>query len=156
MFNAFLIYQPSTTTTTKREKIIRLHHENKLLKSKQNEFNEERLLLVQNMYEDEKQRNQDLQSKLNETSKAKIEIECQLNDLINKENEIKTISAAAAGAAGSGDSPRDELINDLKLKLTRAQSQLEEESKRSELSAKKLEEKIEQLSRKRLFFPFLF
>jgi hypothetical protein len=105
-------------------------------------------LLIQNQFDDEKQRNIDLQSKLNETSKQKIEIECQLNDMRKKESE----NIKSSTSSGRSNSPivstdsRDEIINDLKLKLSRNQTQLEDECKRNELSLKKLEEKIEQLS----------
>lgn len=44
------------------------------------------------------------------------------------------------------DSSRDELINDLKTKLSRAQAQLDDESKRNETALKSLEEKLELLA----------
>lgn len=122
-----------------KEKLIRLCHENKILKSKQTEYNEERFILVQSQYEDEKQRSADLQTRLNETSKQKIEIECQLNDLRKKEAEESSRSQLVA------DSSRDELINDLRAKLNRAQTQLDDERKRNEAANKSLEERIELL-----------
>ena len=57
-------------------------------------MNEERVILLQNQYDDEKQRNHDLQIKLNETSKMKIEFEFQLNDLKHKNSKTNTNESA--------------------------------------------------------------
>jgi hypothetical protein len=62
-----------------REKVSRLYLENKQLKSKQNMESDERLILVQNLLDDEKQRNIDLLNKLNESNRQKVELEYQLN-----------------------------------------------------------------------------
>lgn len=77
-----------------REKIARISYENKVLKSKQNEMADEKLMLLQSMYEDEKQRSSDLQAKLNEASRQKIELEYQMGNssfsLTNSPNESST------------------------------------------------------------------
>lgn len=101
-------------------------------------------MLIQSQLEDERQRSGDLQARLNETSKQKIEIECQLNDLRKKEAE-QTSSAAESRAQQAADSSRDKLIDELKAKLSRAQAQLDEETKRNETAIKSLEEKMEAL-----------
>lgn len=121
-------------------------HENKVLKSKQTEYNEERYFLIQSQLEDEKQRSGDLQTRLNETSKQKIEIECQLNDLRKTSKDLLEAEQHSRNATNPAvDSSRDELINDLKTKLSRAQAQLDDESKRNETALKSLEEKLELL-----------
>lgn len=118
-----------------------------MLKSKQTEYNEERYILIQSQLEDEKQRSGDLQTRLNETSKQKIEIECQLNDLRKTSKDLLEAEQHSRNAANPAiDSSRDELINDLKTKLSRAQAQLDDESKRNETALKSLEEKLELLA----------
>nr|BAK00177.1 predicted protein [Hordeum vulgare subsp. vulgare] len=129
-----------------KEKLVRLCHENKVLKSKQTEYNEERYLLIQSQLEDEKQRSGDLQTRLNETSKQKIEIECQLNDLRKTSKDLLEVEQQSRNATQGDDSSRDELIGDLKTKLSRAQAQLDDECKRNEAALKSLEEKLELLS----------
>ena len=123
-----------------REKIIRIYHENKLLKSKQNEFNEERFHLIQSQFEDERQRSNDLQSKLNETSKLKIELECHLNDLKKKDNEnnnyLNTSELQSLKA-------KEETIIELKSKLARFQAKIDEDTKNSESTLKQLQAEIE-------------
>lgn len=117
-----------------------------MLKSKQTEYNEERYFLIQSQLEDEKQRSGDLQTRLNETSKQKIEIECQLNDLRKTSKDLLEAEQHSRNATNPAvDSSRDELINDLKTKLGRAQAQLDDESKRNETALKSLEEKLELL-----------
>jgi hypothetical protein len=121
-----------------REKILRLYHENKILKSKQNELNEERLILLQSQFEDLRQRNIDLQYKLNETSKLKIELECQLNDLKkNKDSFDSNYSEAQSIKL------KDDLIIDLKTKLSRLETRLDDESKKSETTIKFLQADLE-------------
>lgn len=117
-----------------------------MLKSKQTEYNEERYFLIQSQLEDEKQRSGDLQTRLNETSKQKIEIECQLNDLRKTSKDLLEAEQHSRNATNpTVDSSRDELINDLKTKLSRAQAQLDDESKRNETALKSFEEKLELL-----------
>ena len=132
-----------------REKIIRIYHENKLLKSKQNEFNEERFHLIQSQFEDERQRSNDLQSKLNETSKLKIELECHLNDLKKKDNEnnnyLNTSELQSLKA-------KEETIVELKSKLARFQAKIDEDTKTSESTLKQLQARIEQLSKNLIHF----
>ena len=129
-----------------KEKIIRLFHENKLLKSKQNDLNDERLVLIQTQYDDEKQRNSDLQGKLNETSKAKIELECQLNDLKKKEyennNYLNNMEQQSAQLKAKEDA-----ITDLKAKFAKLQTQLTDETKKNEAKIKQLEAKVNLLSK---------
>jgi chromosome segregation ATPase len=64
-----------------KEKIFRLYHENKILKTKQNEFDEEKLLILQNQYDDERARTNDLQIRLNEAQLQIINCEAQISDL---------------------------------------------------------------------------
>jgi len=110
--------------------------------------------LLQTQYEDEKQRSVDLQAKLNETTKQKIELECQLNDLKKKESEnnnyINTMEQEQ-----SQSSTKDELLNELRVKLLKAERELEEEVKKNESKLKKLELKI-QVLRKLTVFCNLF
>lgn len=109
--------------------------------------------MIQNQYDDEKQRNLELQQKLNETSKQKIEIECQLNDLKKKDTAaVNSINNSNNQSnTSNGDKPRDDLINDLKIKLTRSQSMLDDEYKKNESIIKQLEQKIENLGKICLF-----
>lgn len=127
----------------KREKIIRLYHENKLLKSKQNDFNEEQLHLIQTQYDDEKQRSTDLQSRLNETCKHKIELECQLNDLKKKDNEnnnyLNTSDLQSLKA-------KDEIIEELRAKLSKFQLQSVKETQSSDCDIKKSTAHIDSIS----------
>ena len=125
-----------------KEKIIRLYHENKLLKSKQNELNDERLILVQSQYDDEKARNTDLQARLNETSKQKIELECQLSDLKKKDfennNYLNNIEQQSK--------PREDMLNGLKAKLAKVEAQLEEQKIKTETVIAQKDKLIETLS----------
>jgi hypothetical protein len=65
-----------------------LCHENKILKLKESEINEENLILLKNQFDDEKQRNLELQTKLNSTQAQIIELESQISDLTIR-NETK-------------------------------------------------------------------
>ena len=113
-----------------------------MLKSRQNDFNEERLLLTQTQYEDERQRNQEMQSRLNEARKEIIELECLLKDMKKKDNEDSFVSSELQN---SQIKAKDEMIADLKGKLIRAQSKIEEETKRFEISLKQAQAKIDAL-----------
>lgn len=132
--------------TEMKEKIIRLYHENKLLKSKQNEFNEEKLHLIMSQFEDEKQRSTDLQSKLNETSKLKIELECQLNDLKKKstENDNNTVNNSASNLQSI--KAKEAIIEDLKAKISNMQKKVDQETNSSGSALKKLQTQYEALS----------
>jgi hypothetical protein len=143
--------------------MIRLFHENKLLKTKQNDLNEERLLLINSQYEDAKERNKELQVKLNELTKLNIELECQINDLkkkdalnLNEASELVKITqnaqinsqeALALFGHSSQIKPSEDLINDLKSKLSRIQDNFDEECKKNEQTIRKLEQTIENLSK---------
>lgn len=129
-----------------KEKIIRLYHENKLIKSKQNDFNEEKLHLVQSQFEDEKQRSKDLQSKLNETSKLKIELECQLNDLKKKstENDNNIINNSASDLKLIQE--KEVIIEELKTKVATLQTKIDQESNHSDSSLKELQVKFDLLT----------
>lgn len=134
-----LVNIPSET----KEKIIRLYHENKLLKSKQNDFNEEKLDLLQSQYEYEKQRSSDLQTKLNETSKLKIEVECQLNDLKKKDTENNNTSLNNSDQQSLQS--KDIIIEELKTKLASIQEKVSMESNNSDSALKKLQAQYESL-----------
>lgn len=105
-----------------KEKIIRIYHENKFLKLKQNELTDERLILLQTQFDDEQIRTKDLQQKLAEVTNQKIEIECKFNSNTN-----------------SSSTASDQ---ELKTTINRLQSQLDEESKKN----KKFEQNIEHLN----------
>jgi protein HOOK3 len=107
-----------------KEKIIRLYHENKFLKLKQNELTDERLMILQTQYDDEQMRTKDLQQKLAEVTNQKIELECKLNSTSISSNVAK------------------ESDQELKTLISRLQSQLDEESKKN----KKFEQNIEYLN----------
>ena len=110
----------------KRDKISRLYHENKFLKSKQSEWCDERLDLLQTKYEDEKTRSDDLQHKLIEATNHKIELESKL--------KARTFAA--------GKESDETLVSELKAKVSRVHSLYEDELGKN----KKLEESIEFLS----------
>jgi hypothetical protein len=57
---------------------MRLTHENKQLKSKQSDVCDNRLVLIQTLYDDEKSRSKDLQNRLDEANRQKFELEHQL------------------------------------------------------------------------------
>jgi hypothetical protein len=124
----------------KREKILRLCHENKILKLKENEINEENLILLKNQFDDEKQRNLELQTKLNSTQAQIIELESQISDLTIK-NETKEQNSSI-----NTNSKLNDLI-EFKNKLTSKNSLLEEELKKSLSNTQNLEVKIESLSK---------
>lgn len=126
-----------------KEKILRLYHENKFLKAKQNELIDERLLMLNSQYDDERTRNAELQLKLNETSKQKIELECQLNDQLKKSSSqsIKTAEIMQSNTSKT----RDELVEELKAKLQRTQTQMEEHAKNGDALMKKMEKRVEVL-----------
>ena len=116
----------------KREKIIRLFHENKFLKLKQNDLIEERLIMLQTQYDDEKARAHDLQLKLAEANSQRIEIESKLNK-----------SASSSSSSSTSDMQQsNEALSELKAKMVRTQSMLDDELRKN----KKFEENIEYLS----------
>jgi hypothetical protein len=126
-----------------------------MLKVKQNDLIDERLMMLQTQYDDEKSRSSDLQIKLNETSKEKIELECKLNDMkksVSSSSSLSNNTINSQNISIENSKSRDDLIDDLKTKLQRAQSQLDEEAKNNENSVKKLENKIETLSKFILFY----
>ena len=131
-----------------------MYHENKLLKSKQNDIVDERLILVQSQYEDEKQRSIDLQSKLSDTQKEKIELECQLNDLRKKESDLINQKQYTPQNDQLLQS-KDEQINDLKQKLNVIQSQFDTDNKKNEALITSLEDSIKNLSKKFLLIEVL-
>lgn len=98
---------------------------------------------MQTQYDDEKQRSVDLQAKLNETTKQKIELECQLNDLKKKDSENNYINTIEQEQSQSNT--KDELLNELRVKLLKAERELEEECKKNEAKLKKLETKLQVL-----------
>ena len=110
-------------------------------------MNEERVILLQNQYDDEKQRNHDLQIKLNETSKMKIKLECQLNDLKHKNNETITNKSAQIKL-------KEENIVDLKNKLTKIQSKFDDETIKNELTVKQLQDDLETTSKLKIQSKF--
>ena len=122
-----------------KEKVIRLYHENKVLKSKQNDFSEEQLHLLQSQYEDEKQRNSDLQSKLNETSKFNIELECQLTNLKKK-------SESCDSSNSSDLQEKNSIIEELKLKLSQMQMRADQVNNGSDSIITDLQSELEALS----------
>ncbi|CAF0817325.1 unnamed protein product [Brachionus calyciflorus] len=128
-----------------KEKIIRLYHENKLLKNKQNDLIDERLILIQSQYEDEKQRTNDLQAKLSNIQKEKIELDCQLNDLRKKETDLLNQKQNTSQNDQLLKS-KDDQINDLKSKLNQIQSQFDTEVRKSEGTIKKFEDIVKNLN----------
>lgn len=129
-----------------KEKIMRLFHENKILKSKQSDMNDERLALIQTQYDDERQRSVDLQAKLNETSKQKIELECQLNDLRKKERENSNTLNSMEQQVNQSKA-KDDQITEYKIRLSHLQTQLEEETKKHDVANKQHIAKIALLSK---------
>ncbi len=115
-------------------------HENKILKLKESEINEENLILLKNQFDDEKQRNLELQTKLNSTQAQIIELESQISDLTIR-NETKEQNSSI-----NTNSKLNDLI-EFKNKLTSKNSLLEEELKKSLVNTQNLEVKIESLSK---------
>lgn len=128
-----------------KEKIIRMYHENKLLKLKNNDFNEEQLNLIQTQYDDEKQRSSDLQAKLNETYKLKIEFECQLNGLKKKDNE-NTNDILNNSVEHQTVVAKENIIDELKTKLSQMQDKHKKDIKNSEMATKILQCQLEGLT----------
>ena len=97
-------------------------------------------------FEDEKQRSTDLQSKLNETSKLKIELECQLNDLKKKstENDNNTVNNSASNLQSI--KAKEAIIEDLKAKISNMQKKVDQETNSSGSALKKLQTQYEALS----------
>ena len=113
-------------------------HENKTLKTKQNEINEEKLIILQNQFDDEKQRNVELQSKLNLTQAQIIELESQVSDLTIKNDAKEQLST-------NSNSKLNDLI-EFKNKLTNKNNLLEDELKKMSASVQSFEAKVEILS----------
>ena len=90
-------------------------------------MNEERLLMLQIQFDDEKTRSHDLQQKLAEATSQKIELESKLK---------------SSSSSSHTDSSNETTLNELKAKIVRMQSLLDEELKKN----KKFEENIEYLS----------
>lgn len=121
-----------------------MYHENKLLKNIQNEINDEKFLLVQNQLEDEKFRNANLQNRLNDIQIKKFELECQMNIMQKNELEFKENNSKINDSVIK--SKEDQII-ELKGKLNQLKSILEKKSEDNELSIKKLEKQVEDLSK---------
>jgi hypothetical protein len=94
-------------------------------------LNEERLLMLQIQFDDEKTRSHDLQQKLAEATSQKIELESKLK----------------SSSSSHTDTSNEATLNELKAKIARMQSSLDEELKKN----KKFEENIEYLSKCFLF-----
>jgi chromosome segregation ATPase len=92
---------------------------------------EERLIMLQTQYDDEKARTHDLQLKLAEVNGQKIEIESKLNKSASSTSDMQQSSETMVGA-----------FNELKTKMARTQSMLDDELRKN----KKFEENIEYLS----------
>ena len=84
-----------------------------------------------------------MQLRLNETSKLKIELECQLNDFKKKDNEnnnyLNTSDLQSLKA-------KDEIIEGLKTKLSKFQLQSDKEAQNLDSNVKKSAAQIETLS----------
>jgi chromosome segregation ATPase len=133
-----------------KEKIQRLYHENKLLKSKQNDYTNDRLAQIQTQYDDLLQRNEILQTKMNNLNTTNIELECNLNNLIknnyNKENKISEDSNVSSDK-------NNETINDYKKQLNDLKFTFDLENNKKEIMIKQLESKVNSLC-KSFFFTF--
>jgi chromosome segregation ATPase len=99
---------------------------------------EERLIMLQTQYDDERARTHDLQLKLAEANSQRIEIESKLN----KSSSSSSTSSDMLQSNGEG-------LSELRAKMARTQSILDDELRKN----KKFEENIEYLSEA---FVFLF
>lgn len=109
------------------------------MKAKQDELSEEKFLLLQNQYDDEKQRNSELQSKLSSTQAQIIELESEVSELKIK-NDFKEQATTT-----NSNSKLNDLI-EFKNKLTTKNALLEDELKKTSINVQNLESKIETLS----------
>lgn len=112
-----------------REKVMRLCHENKLLKSRQGEMTDERLTLLEAKFEDEKQRNVDLQSRLNEANRQRIELEYHLNNSSNSRHH-QTATSGVMSMSNSFNS-----LSQLSSMMDTSGGENSETRRRNELSA---------------------
>lgn len=110
----------------------------------QNELIDERIVLIQNQLDDEKIRNENLKKRLDDIQKEKLELECQMNILQKKEEEFRTDDLNQNDIVIKS---KDDEITDLKLKLNQLQLIFTKKSDDNELSMKKLEELVENLSK---------
>jgi hypothetical protein len=108
---------------------VRLYHENKMLKAKQTDFNEDQLHLLHIQYEDEKQRSTDLQTRLNETCKLKIELECQLDAFNKKGAELSEEAESEQQLIKA----KDELIEELRCKVSQLQAKMNSDCNKSDV-----------------------
>ena len=107
-----------------KEKVIKLYHENKVLKSKQNVFSEEQFSLLKSQYDDEKKLNADLKHKLNKIGKFNIESEYHLTDLRKK-------SESSDSGNNLDSQKKNAIFEGLKLKLSQMQMKVDQVTKRS-------------------------
>ena len=89
--------------------------------------------MLQTQYDDEKARAHDLQLKLAEANSQRIEIESKLN---------KSAASSSSSSSTSDMQQSNEALSELKAKMARTQSMLDDELRKN----KKFEENIEYLS----------
>lgn len=100
-----------------KERLLRLELENKHLKAKMEEANQEDLLLTKANYEDAKQRIVELENDNRNLNKKLIESESKLNDL---EARSELLNSGPSGEAGEGRSvmrDQEHLIQQLKVEI---------------------------------------
>ena len=91
---------------------------------------EERLIMLQTQYDDERARTHDLQLKLAEANSQRIEIESKLN------------KSSSSSITSDMQQSNGEALSELRAKMARTQSMLDDELRKN----KKFEENIEYLS----------
>jgi len=119
-----------------KEKILRLIHENKNLKAKEVDYTEEKFAVLQNQYEDERQRCSELQIKLVAAQALIIDIESQISDL------------KARQSVTDAPTPSNSKLNDLiefKNKLTARNALLEDDNKKNLATIAEMDAKIDSL-----------
>ncbi len=122
-----------------------------MLKAKQTDFNEEQLHILHIQYEDEKQRSLDLQTRLNDTCKLKIELECQLDALTKKSGELSEMASSEQQLFKA----KDDLIEELKGKLDQLQAKLSNDCNKSDVDNMQLLAQNEALSEFNWLFSLL-
>ncbi|KAK2189347.1 hypothetical protein NP493_109g07060 [Ridgeia piscesae] len=132
----------------KKEKIIRLQHENKMLKVQQTDRESEQGQLLQNQLDDANTRKNELESEVRIANQRVLELEARIEDMHDGQQEAITTAVATATAAAVAAAPPTDAETSKAIDLEKQLAELQTETSRvqTELDMKmsQLEEKTSQ------------
>ncbi|XP_038075290.1 protein Hook homolog 3-like isoform X2 [Patiria miniata] len=105
-----------------REKIIRLQHENKMLKLKQGETTDEKTQLLQSLLDDSNARRSELESESRISNQRILSLEAEMEELKQQQRE-EGVSSSVVGESTQSKSKENQ---DLRLKLNEHKEKLRE------------------------------